>query len=36
MAMVNMKYMPTPNQEYTANFTMLNGGLNLSELEYRL
>ena len=36
MAMVNMKYMPTPNKEYTANFTMLNGGLNLSELEYRL
>jgi hypothetical protein len=36
MAMVNMKYMPTPTQEYTANFTMLNGGLNLSELEYRL
>lgn len=36
MAKVNMKYMPTPNPEYTVNFNLLNGGLNLSELEYRL
>lgn len=36
MAKVNMKYMPTPTKEYTVNFTLLNGGLNLSELEYRL
>jgi len=28
--------MPNPRQEYTLNFTNLNGGLNLSELEYRL
>lgn len=31
-----MKYMPTPNTEQVVNLTMLNGGLNLSELDYRL
>lgn len=36
MATVNMKYMPTPNREYTVDLYMLNGGLNLSELDYRL
>lgn len=36
MAYVNLSKMPDPRQEYTVNFGNLNGGLNLSELEYRL
>lgn len=36
MAFVNLSHMPDPRQEYTVNFFELNGGLNLSELEYRL
>ena len=36
MAYANLKHMPKPAQEYAVNFFELNGGLNLSELEYRL
>ena len=36
MAYVNLAHMPSPKQEYVVNFGNLNGGLNLSELEYRL
>lgn len=36
MAYVNLSHMPNPKTEYTANFSNLDGGLNLSELEYRL
>lgn len=36
MAYVNLSKMPNPRQEYTVNFGNINGGLNLSELEYRL
>ena len=36
MAYVNMSHMPNPKTEYTVNFSALDGGLNLSELEYRL
>lgn len=36
MAYVNLSHMPNPKTEYVANFSNLNGGLNLSELEYRL
>lgn len=33
---VNLSHMPDPKTEYAVNFTLLNGGLNLSELEHRL
>lgn len=36
MAYLNMAHMPDPKTEYTVNFTELNGGLNLSELDFRL
>jgi hypothetical protein len=36
MAFVNLSHMPKPNTEYAVNFTNLNGGLNLMDLEYRL
>lgn len=36
MAYVNLKKMPDPKTEYVANFNSLDGGINLSELEYRL
>ena len=36
MAMVNMRYMPTPNREQAITLDMLNGGLNISELDFRL
>ena len=36
MAYVNMAHMPKPNTEYTLSLGNLSGGLNLSELEYRL
>ena len=36
MAYVNLSHMPDPRTEYTVNFQSLNGGINLSELEYRL
>lgn len=36
MSMVNMRYMPTPNHEQAITLDMLNGGLNISELDFRL
>jgi len=36
MAYVNMAHMPNPNPEHVLTFQSLNGGINLSELEYRL
>lgn len=36
MAYVNLAHMPNAKAEYTVNFSNLDGGLNLSELEYRL
>lgn len=36
MAYVNLAHMPDPKREYAVNFEALNGGINLSELEYRL
>ena len=36
MAYVNLSHMPNPKTEYVENFVNLNGGLNISELEYRL
>jgi len=36
MAYVNLSHMPNPKQEYVVNLANLDGGLNLSELEYRL
>ena len=36
MAYVNLAHMPNAKAEYTVNFPNLNGGLNISELSYRL
>lgn len=36
MAIVNMKYMPTPTPEHVVNLDRLDGGLNLDELPFRL
>lgn len=36
MAYVKLSHMPDPKTEYTVDFSKLNGGLNLKELDYRL
>ena len=36
MGRINMRYMPSPNREYTMTFPALAGGLNIWELDYRL
>lgn len=36
MPKINMKYMPSPNREYSMSYGNLAGGLNIFELDYRL
>ena len=36
MAYIKLSGMPDPKVEYTVNFSVLNGGLNINELDYRL